>query len=528
MLDPIPKQALVWLVLLLAAGAIDAPGAVTEASGPFQGGAAAKPESEIDRLVFGRLEQLGLAPAPVCSDAVFLRRAYLDVIGTLPTAREAGAFLQDRDPNKRRVLIDKLLARDEFADYWAMKWSDLLRIKAEFPINLWPNAAQEYHHWVRECVKDNVPYDRFARELLTSSGSNFRVAPVNFYRAMQSRDAAGIAQTVALTFMGARAERWPRERLDGLAAFFSQVGYKSTAEWKEEIVYFDPGKTNSSKAGVLPDGTAVEFAPGRDPREIFADWLVAPKNPWFARALANRVWSWLLGRGIVHEPDDFRPDNPPSNPELLAWLEHELVSSHYDVRHLYRVILNSQTYQLGTMVTLNTPLAEANFAAYPLRRLEAEVLIDALNQITGSTEQYTSPIPEPFTFIPESQRSIALPDGSISSSFLELFGRPSRDTGLEAERNNRATAAQELHLLNSSHIQRKIEQSPKLQNLFQSSAPPREVISGLYLMILSRYPTARELDVIAAYGKADALSPRQRLVDVTWAMVNSAEFLYRH
>jgi len=494
---------------------------------PFETATEAKPYNEIDRLVFSRLKDLGLAPARPCSDAVFIRRLYLDVIGTLPTAREAGAFLQDRDPGKRAALIDRLLARDEFADYWAMKWSDLLRIKAEFPINLWPNAAQEYHHWVRACLKDNVSYNRFAQQLLTSSGSNFRVPPVNFYRAMQNRDPEGVAQTVALTFMGVRAEKWPKEKLAGMAAFFSQITYKSTAEWKEEIVIFDPGRTNAATVAVYPDGKTVQLSPARDPRELFADWLLAPGNPWFARSFANRVWSWLLGRGIVHEPDDFRLDNPPSNPELLAWLERELVTSDYNLKHLYRLILNSKTYQLASVATSQSPEAEANFACYPLRRLDAEVLIDALNQITGTTEQYTSPIPEPFTFIPESQRSIALPDGSISSSFLELFGRPPRDTGLESERNNRPSAAQELHLLNSSHIQRKLEQSPKLQNLLQSKAAPRDVVSGLYLMILSRYPTEAELQTVMDFGKGDK-SAREALLDVAWALVNSAEFLYRH
>ena len=199
----------------------------------------------IDELVFAKLEQCNVQPATVCSDGVFVRRAYLDVIGTLPSGYEAKEFILDRSPNKRRALIDRLLERDEFADYWAMKWSDLLRIKAEFPINLWPNAAQAYHRWIRTSLKENLPYDQFVRQMLTSSGSNFRVPPVNFYRAMQNREPPGIAQTVALTFMGTRADKWPKDRLAGMAAFFSKVGYKYTAEWKEEIVFFDPGKTNA-------------------------------------------------------------------------------------------------------------------------------------------------------------------------------------------------------------------------------------------------------------------------------------------
>jgi hypothetical protein len=411
-----------------------------------------------------------------------------------------------------------------------MKWSDLLRVKAEFPINLWPNAAQAYHRWIRTSIRGNKPYDQFVSEMLTSNGSNFRVGQVNFYRAMQNHEPQSIAQTVALTFMGTRAENWPTNQLAGLAAFFSQVGYKSTGEWKEEVVFFDPGKATNGlwQAAMFPDSTRVKLAPDRDPREVFADWLIDPKNPWFTRNIVNRVWSWLLGRGIIHEPDDLRPNNPPSNPELLAWLEKELVAAKYDLKHLYRLILNSSTYQLASISQNTSPEAVANFASYPLRRLDAEVLIDALNQITGATEKYTSSIPEPFTFIPEDQRSIALPDGSITSSFLEMFGRPPRDTGLESERNNRPTAAQRLHLLNSSHIQRKIEQSRMIQYQTQGNKPPREIATGMYLGILSRFPTDAERKAVEAYFQSGSVSRREAAVDLAWALINSAEFLYRH
>lgn len=494
---------------------------------PFVSPAEFKPEGGIDQLVFANLERLKIQPAHICTDAVFVRRAYLDAIGTLPTAKEAGDFLLSREPNKRAALIERLLARAEFADYWAMKWSDLLRVKAEFPINLWPNAAQAYHRWIRTALRENQPYDQFARELLTASGSNFRAPPVNFYRALQNKTPSGIAQTVALTFMGARLENWPPDRLAGMTVFFSQIGFKQTSEWKEEIVFFDFTKTNAAAAR-LPDGTQVQLSPGEDPRERFANWLIDESNPWFTRNIANRVWFWLLGRGIVQEPDDFRSDNPPSNPGLLAFLAAELVSSHYDLKHLYRLILNSRTYQLASIPGTDDPAGTLNFAAYPLRRLDAEVLIDALCQITGSTEKYTSAIPEPFTFIPEGERSIALPDGSISSSFLELFGRPSRDTGLESERNNRPTAGQRLHLLNSSHIQRKIAQSRTVQNLAAAGSSPRELIGGLYLATLSRFPTADELKVVNAHFEGHQTNQREAAADLVWGLVNSAEFLYRH
>jgi hypothetical protein len=283
---------------------------------PFESTSNPPPKGQIDRVVFEQLDALGIERANLSSDAVFVRRAYLDTIGTLPTAEEAREFIFDRTGTKRRDLIDELLNRDEFADYWAMKWSDLLRVKSEFPINLWPNAVQAYHRWIRTSIKQNMPYDQFARELLTSSGSNFRVPQVNFYRAVETEDAKSIAEATALVFMGQRTKGWPHEKLDGMARFFIHLGYKNTAEWKEEIVFFDPFKTDTDGESTLPcqaifpDGTDIELTEDRDTRVVFAEWLIQPDNPWFAKTAVNRIWYWLLGRGIVHEPDDFRTDNP--------------------------------------------------------------------------------------------------------------------------------------------------------------------------------------------------------------------------
>ena len=570
------KTSLISVVVILAV----AGGAATAEVAPdvFESSVPPRPANQIDRFVFAKLSSLGIQPV-LCSDAVFVRRAYLDVIGTLPTAEEARKFIQDPDTkDKRRALIDRLLERDEFLDYWAMKWGDVLRIKAEFPINLWPNAAQAYHRWVRASIAGNKPYDKFVREMLTSSGSNFRVGPVNFYRAIQNKTPEGIATTVALTFMGSRTESWPEEYLRGMTVFFSQIGYKPTSEWKEENVFWDPfhasavagnsapglaALTPSQKAdeedkpketteppttsepqtAMFPDGTEIQLPPNRDPREVFADWLITPENSRFSRCIVNRVWAWLLGRGIVHEPDDIRDDNPPSNPELLAYLENELIASGYDLKRLFRLILTSETYQFSSMSRYSSPQAEANFASYPLRRLDAEVLIDAVNKITGTSDLYTSPIPEPFTYIPRDQPAIALADGSITSSFLALFGRSARATGTANERNNKPVPAQWLHMLNSSHIQSKLEQSPNLRTIV-SGRRPDEIVDELYLTILSRFPTADEMKTAQEYAKPVAVSRsrkfskaasrtawlkrRNDLVDITWALINSSEFLYRH
>jgi hypothetical protein len=511
------------MIPLLLVIATLASGATSASASP----ALAVPPSRIDALVFAKLKKLGIQPAPLSSDAVFVRRVYFDAIGTLPTADEVRSFLADPDPLKRNKLVDRLLERDEFADYWAMKWSDLLRVKSEFPINLWPNAVQAYHHWIRASIKANMPYDRFARELLTESGSNFRVPPVNFYRAVQSREPEALASAVALTFMGARAERWPRDRRTNMAAFFSRVGYKPTQEWKEEIVFFDAEKAPTAKA-TFPDGTTIQLSPDQDPRAVFADWLVSPKNPWFDKAISNRVWSWLLGRGVIQEPDDIRTDNPVSNPELLAYLEQELVASKYDLKHLFRLILTSKTYQLSSVAPANDPRGDVNFAHYAQRPLEAEVLIDAIDQVTGTTEEYSSPIPEPFTNVPENRRTIALADGSITNAFLKTFGRSPRDLGLESERDNKPTAAERLALLNSGQIQGKLERGPALQTVIRASADMPQLVNTIYLTILSRSPAADELKTALDYAQSVNGNRRVAALDIAWALINTPEFLYRH
>lgn len=517
---------------LLACGSFAAQQAIVE---PFENASWTTPANVIDTHVAAALARQGASLRPQCSDAVFIRRVYLDMIGTLPLPREVDAFLRDTRPDKRAKLIDSLFLREEFADYWTMRWCDVLRVKSEFPINLWPNAVQAYHRWIHDAVRNNRPYDRFARELLTSSGSNFRVPAVNFYRAVQGRDPTSLAKAVALTFMGERAERWPKSRLDGMSAFFSKVAYKKTLEWKEEIVYANPDADKPVKA-VFPDGKAVTIPANVDPRQVFAGWLISPSNNAFARNIVNRLWAWTMGRGIIHEPDDIRPDNPPACPELLACLEKELVKSGYDLRHILRLILNSRTYQQSSVPhplldgNMTSPSARSvEFARYAVRQLDAEVLIDALSWIGGEGESYSSPIPEPYTFIPKDQRTIALADGSITSSFLTTFGRPSRDTGLLAERGSQPTDTQRLYMLNSSDIQRRIDRSPRLQMAANAGRRnPVNAIRMIYLTLLSRYPTDDEERIALHYYRTSGLQPRQAASDLAWALINSKEFLCRH
>jgi hypothetical protein len=520
------------LILLMPLAVSPAAHPVFEA-GPVQvrAGDKLKPSERVDELVFSRQDELGIKRANLCSDAVFVRRAFLAVIGTLPTEAEARGFVATKEPDKRAKLIEILIQRPEFTDFWAMKWGDVLRVKAEFPIKLWPNAVQAYHRWIHTSVRENKPLHIFTRQLLLANGSNFREGEVNFYRAMQDRSPQGVAATVALTFMGERADKWPKKKLDAMAGFFAQVAYKATAEWKEEIVYFDPAadKEGITKHAIFPDGTPANIKTGLDdPRAVFSEWLLQPTNPWFSRSMANRIWSWLMGRGIVHEPDDFRADNPPSNPALLAFLEKEFAASKCDMRHLFRVILNSRTFQLSSIPAQDTPEAAAQFAHYPMRRLEAEVLVDALNQITATKETYSSPIPEPFTFIPENVRGIALADGSITSTFLELFGRPPRDTGFESERNLSTSPAQRLHLLNSSHVLGKIKACPLVAEADAGDHDLNKLADKIYLTLLSRAPTADEIAALKAHMTSSYSSGRELAADIVWALINQPEFYFNH
>ncbi len=530
MTAPARSPGVLLALLLLAAVAAGPAGAEDTAAlvPPYEGRAGFEPVNAIDVAVLAELRRKGIQPSHRCSDEVFIRRVHVDVIGTLPDPVRVAAFLGDESEDKRARLVEEVLAREEYADLWTLKWCDLLRVKAEFPINLWPNGVQAYRRWIFESIKANRPYDAFVRDLLTSSGSNFRVAPVNFYRAVQDRSPHGLAGAVALTFMGSRYERWPEAKKKGMAAFFSRIAYKKTAEWKEEIIIPDPAP-RPPLAATFPDGKDVTIGPSEDPRRVFANWLLDRKNPVLARSLANRVWSWLMGRGVVHEPDDLRADNPPVNPALLAALERALVAADFDVKALFRLILNSRTYQGSPIPQSKDPQAEALFAHYAVRRLDAEVLIDALCRLDGRGENYLSQVPEPFTILRGLTRTVRLADGSITSPFLEMFGRPSRDTGLESERNNEPTDAQRLYLLNSSDVHRRLVGSRWLRRLVQRYGRKHTTLARyIYLTLLSRQPMPLELGIAVQHIRGNAKNPHEPAVDVAWALINTKEFLYRH
>ena len=486
---------------------------------PYEVDAAAVPANHIDVIVADLHKSRFVKPAKQASDAVLCRRLYVDLTGSIPEPEQVCAFVDSDDPSKREKLVDCLMDSEEFSRYWALKFGDMLRIKAEFPINLWPNAAQAYDRFVYESISKRVPYDAMVRRMLCSSGSNFRVGEVNFYRAMQSRDAPSRAACVALTFMGVRLEKFPQKKRDDMAAFFDRMVLKSTKEWKEEIVMNDISKRSAFK-GTLPDGWVVEVGQNSDPRAVFAEWLTAKGNPYFSRAFANRAWGWIFGRPLISPADDMEGKDS-AGAKLLDFLAEYFETSNFDIRKLFKLIVMSKTYS-QSFIPRSDPEKALNFlAVYPVGRLDAEVVIDALCRISETTEIYSSTTPEPYTTLPDYERATSLPDGSITTSFLELFGKPSRDTGNADERVNAPNSSQKLHLVNSTHIRSKLTRSKKLQKIYRM--PPHLAFKNLYLAILSRPPTLSELEV---YLKAKP--DWNRVNDLAWALVNSEEFINRH
>src|ERR1035437_4994708 len=469
--------------------------------------------NRIDELVYNKLKAMGVPPSPLATDEAFLRRVYLDAIGILPTAEEARAFLAKPD---RAKLIDSLLGREEYNDFWALKWGDLLRIKSEYPVRVWPKAVAGYYQWVHDSLAANKPYDQFARELLTATGSNFRVGPANFVRAVPSKDARTLGETTALVFMGERI-------------CFARVNYKSTQEWKEEIVFTDfranlkHPRTRAVVEPRLPGADApVKVGAEEDPRGQLARWLTAPGNPYFAKAIVNRIWFWLLGRGIVHEPDDLRPTNPPGNPELLAYLESQLTEHQFDLRHVYRLILNSRTYQLASEPNDWNARDTTLFSHYTVKRLGAEQMLDAISQFTETSEKFRSIIPEPYSNWPANFRATQISDGNTECNFLDLFGRPPRDTPYETERNSDVTLKQALYLLNSEQLEGKVSSSPHLKRVLAKN--DGDVLDDIYLSSVSRFPTADEKQRLTEYLAAKKAARAQAVQDVAWALVNAKEF----
>lgn len=455
---------------------------------------------------------IGAFASEQCKDEVFLRRAYLTVTGALPTPQECVNFLDSSDPNKREALIDELLDSELALKYTQMRWGDILRIKSEFPSNLWPNGVQAYNRWIYEQLLNNVPYDKMVQNLLLSSGSNFRSPAANFYRGFQKRSSQIFYANINLLFLG------NRNCTDNGHLCFSQVKFKSTKEWKEEIIYLDYYKEVPRQVIVLADGTTLYVKPNTDWREAYVMWLTSPKNRRFAEVLVNRMWYWVFGKGIVHEPDDWREDNKPSNPALLNELTDYFLQNKFDMKLLMKKILLSDEF--------NSKAAPEG--SYVPQRLPAEVIVDALASTTDIWATYSSRVPEPFTFYPPKTRATHLGDATVSSSELELFGKVSRDVSLESQRNNTLTSRQLLYLMNSSELEKRIRKSNVLQQIYIKSKSLSELADDITLLVLSRKATPQEIALYENHQKQNNLSTMELAVDIMWMQLNSNEFLYNH
>lgn len=492
-------------------------------------GAEKVPENPVDRIGNQVLAEKKMKTAPRCSDADFIRRVWLDAAGVVPQPHDVRSFLADTTLNKRNALIERVLRSDYFVDYQTLLWGDLLKIKSEFPSNLWPNGAQAYTRWVRAMFMKNTPYDIFVMSLLTGNGSNFHVPEVNFFRAFQNRSAQNTLDHIMLAFMGIRRENagFTPQVLASMESCFSEMKFKQSLEWKEEIVFFLPDSSRTHEMTLtFPDGKRAVVLPGDDPRKPFASWLTSPQNKWFARNLTNRMWRQYIGCGLVNEVDNMHPDNPAISEAMLNMLAENLKKSKFDMRTLPRMIMRSELYQraAGTNETDST-----GFSHYLIRKMEPESLIDAICQITEKPEKYMSSVPEPFTNIPYGQRAGALMDASISTPFLETFGRPARNTAYASERTPSFTTSQAQYLLNSTQIQNKILGSHIIKKLTADlRKQPPELVNALYLRILSRYPTADEQQFAVHYLSSGELKFQEKVHDLAWALLNTTEFILKH
>jgi len=486
----------------------------------------------VDTLAYEKLRQLQYLPSETCGDDVFLRRVHLDVLGVLPTAEETRAFLDDPAADKRAKLIDRLLEREEYARFWALKWGDLLRMTVK---TVGDEGVHKYHRWVEESIRTNMPYDRFARALLTGSGSTLANPPANFYRTATERD--DCVETVSQVFLGARLqcakchnhpfERWTQDNYYGLGAFFQRVQRRKTQRPGEMFVYTaDSGEVTQPRTGQvmqpwLPQVGTITPEADADRREAFADWLVSPENPYFARIEANRIWSQLFARGIVDPIDDFRDSNPPSNEKLLDALAKDFAGHGFDRKHLIRTILNSRTYQADYRTN---PFNEGDtlyFSHQEPRLLGAEQLLDAVNQATGLGQQFGS--------LPAGTKATQLPaPDMVKVDFLKVFGQPERSTVCACERVDDSNLGMAIELFNGTTIHEKLRDA---NNRFRVAAaagrPTDEIVREMYLAAVCRPPTEQELQTALAHiGQREDVA--SGLEDVCWALFNTDEFLFQH
>ncbi|MFO0817263.1 MAG: DUF1549 domain-containing protein [Pirellulales bacterium] len=501
----------------------------------------------IDDHVFANLRQLGIPPSVVCDDATFLRRVTLDIAGRLPTEAEATAFLASAEPDKRDRVIDELLKSPDYADFFAGKWAALLKNRRDDTSDIVSNFA--FHAWVRDSLLANKPYDQLVRELLAATGDVIGNPPVAWYKRV--KEPKQQIEDVAQLFLGVRMqcaqchhhpfERWSQDDYYALAAFFSQVGRKPSATRGEDLIFHRRGvaAANNMKTGapVKPAalGDAIPpIAADEDPRLKLADWMRDKSNPFFAKSLVNRYWKHFFQRGLIEPEDDIRDTNPPTNPALLAALERHFIEGGFDLKNLVGTICRSHAYQLSSAPNEHNVVDRQNYSRYYPRRLQAEVLLDAVDAMAGTQTDFAN--------LPPGTRAVALPDNSYNrqSPFLRVFGRPEGESVCECERVQSSSLAQSLHLINSAELKSKLAQATgRAERLAKDERPAEVKVRELYLTAFAREPRSEELKSALGYLAETPLdvagkpvdpqrAARENFQDLIWALINTKEFLFNH
>jgi hypothetical protein len=493
----------------------------------------------VDKLTFAKLKMLNIQPSDLCSDQEFVRRAYLDVCGVLPTPVEVTKFLSNKDANKRAKLIDELLDRPEYADFWTLKWSDVFRSSRK---TIQVKGTHVFQKWLRNHIDKNTGFDQVVYEVITAGGSTFANPAANYYRV--SRDPTTLAETTAQLFFGIRMqcakchnhpfERWTQDDYYSMAAFFNRVklradpveGGDPKKKDGAEYVYVDRAgeltqpRTGKTMAPKFMGGAIPEIAPGRDRREALGKWMASGDNPFVPKSVVNRIWFHLMGKGIVDPVDDFRDSNPSANDDLLDALAKDFVKNKFDAKHLIRTIMNSRTYQLSAQTNEFNKDDNKYFSHAVTKLLTAEQLLDAICQVTD--------VPEKFAGMPPGTRAVQLPDGEVNHPFLKTFGQPARELACECEREGDSNLAQALQLINGPTVNDRLRNaSNRIGKLMAAKKTDKEIVAELFLTTLSRLPN--ETEESAMLNHVSISTDRRRAwEDVHWALINSKEFLFRH
>jgi hypothetical protein len=497
-----------------------------------------EPQTLVDQFTAKKWRELEIVPSELCSDEQFIRRATLDITGTLPTPAQVKAFVADANPQKREQLVDRLLETNEYSYYFANKWADILRVKRRNDQER-AKGTFAFHAWIRDAIANDKPYDDFVRDILGATGEEVKNPPTVWYKELAQPE--NFVDDIGQVFLGQRLacaqchhhpyEKWSQDDYWGLASFFGRLARKPVIEpgvqKTRQIIYNKASgsvqnKRNGQPAPYKPlDADPMAIGREEDPRQKLVDWMVDPNNPFFARAVANRYWAHFFSRGIVDPLDDMRVTNPPSNPELLDALAKDLVEHKYSLKHLIRTICKSRTYQLSATPNDFNKHDKQNYARYYPKRMSAEVLFDAVCQVTDSLT--------PFPGLPADRfapkRAIMLPDESFQSYFLDVFGRPQRISACECERVSEANLAQALHLLNSDEVQQKLSRpGGRADQLAKDPRPDAEKVEELFLWTFARKPTPQQLEVALAHIQAN--DKKIAYENILWALINTKEFVF--